>query len=109
VGRIGNLTDMECRSTFSQALSSILVEQDETQVNADNLAERTMKNLQLVDLGPRPFLVAAPSGSDYTFFVQPKKTGCLLRLYGRRRGFMSYTNNLTYIATRPLPQCVCSE
>ncbi|GAA0720055.1 hypothetical protein [Dokdonella soli] len=107
IGRVGNLTDIACQSTFSQALSSVLVEQDETQEIADSLAERTAKNLS--DHGPRPFLVASPSGTDYTFFVQLKKPECLLRLYGRRRGFVSYTNNLTYIATKPLPHCVCSE
>ncbi len=63
----------------------------------------------LPDYGPRPFLVASPSGTDYTFFVQEKKPICLLRLYGRQKGFWSYTNNLTYIATRPLPNCACSE
>jgi hypothetical protein len=109
VARIGNLTEPACQSAFSAALSTILVEQGEKAEMADGLADRAVKNMILVDLGPRPFFVASPSGTDYTFFVQGKRAGCLLRLYGRQRGFWSYTNNLTYIATRPLPNCLCSE
>jgi hypothetical protein len=41
--------------------------------------------------------------------VEKKKSGCLLRLYGKQKGFTSYTNNLNYIATRPLPDCLCRE
>src|SRR5271169_2820515 len=109
VARIQNLAEPACQSTFSAALSTILVEQGEKAEMADTLADRAVRNMALVDLGPRPFFVASPSGTDYTFFVQYKKAGCLLRLYGRQRGFWSYTNNLTYIATKPIPRCLCSE
>ena len=60
-------------------------------------------------MGPRPFLVASPSGTDYAFFVERKDDACLLRLYGRQKGFVTYTNNLTYIATQPLAPCRCEE
>jgi hypothetical protein len=109
VARIGNLTEPACQTAFSAALSTILVKEGEKAELADTLADRAVKRMVLVDLGPRLFVVASPSGTDYTFFVQAKKAGCLLRLYGRRRGFWSYTNNLTYIATRPLPPCLCTE
>ena len=58
---------------------------------------------------PRPFLVASSSGTDYSFFVEKKKSGCILRLYGRQKGFVSYTNDLTYIDSRPLSGCACAE
>jgi hypothetical protein len=54
-------------------------------------------------------MVGAPSGSDYAFFVQKKGSECLLRLYGRQKGFVRYTNNMTYIATRKLPPCRCVD
>ncbi len=91
------------------AIASILVAQGEQPQTADSLADQAVEVIVWADLGPRPFVVASPSGTDYTFFVQLKKSRCLLRLYGRQKGFWSYTNNLTYIATRPLPACLCSE
>lgn len=48
-------------------------------------------------------------GTDYRFFIDAARDQCLLRLYGRRKGFWSYTNNLSYIATRPLPGCSYSS
>jgi hypothetical protein len=51
--------------------------------------------------------VAAPEGTDYRFFFEAGREGCRLTLYARRRGFVSYTNNLTGIASRPLPECTC--
>ena len=73
------------------------------------LAERTSANLRSHGVGPRPFVVESPSGADYGLFVQKDKASCLLRLYGRQKGFVSYTNNLTYIATEPLAPCECAE
>jgi hypothetical protein len=109
IGRITNLSDEACATTLSQGVSAILVSQGEKPDAAESLADRATKEILIASLGPRPFVVSSPSGTDYTFFVQLKKSKCLLRLYGRQRGFWSYTNNLTYIATRPLPSCTCSE
>ena len=109
MGRIANLDEPACGSAVSQAISTILRSQGEKPGTAATLADQAVKTMVLVNLGPRPFFVASPSGTDFIFFVQFKKSGCLLRLYGRQRGFLSYTNNLTYIATEPLPQCICSE
>lgn len=103
------LSDDACRGTFQDALSSILVEQNEAPDVAAKLAAETREQLERVGLGPRPFLISSSSGADYEFFVEKKSSGCLLRLYGRQKGFTSYTNNLTYIATRPLPGCACKE
>jgi hypothetical protein len=109
VARVGNLSDLACQSAFSGAIAGILVEQGEKPETADGLADRAVKKMVLVDLGPRPFFVVSPSGTDYEFFLQAKNAGCLLRLYGRQKGFWSYTNNLTYIATKPVPHCLCAE
>jgi hypothetical protein len=68
-----------------------------------------VSTLTAYDLGPRPFAIAAPSGTDYRFFVQRKGEACVLNLYGRQKGFVSYTNNLTYIATQDLSDCTCAE
>jgi len=90
-------------------LSDILGDQGETIEASESLAQRTVAALTQGARGPRPFQVVAPSGTDYVFFVDKKTGGCLLRLHGRRHGFVSYTNNLTYIATRPLSDCECAE
>jgi hypothetical protein len=103
------LSDDACRATFQNAIASILVEQNETPDVAAQLAEKTDVMLERARLGPRPFAISSSSGTDYEFFVEKKSSGCLLRLYGRQKGFTSYTNNLTYIATRPLPGCACKE
>src|SRR5579872_2080332 len=98
VAQVSNLNEDRCAAEFEHSLSSILIGQHETPQSAGELAHRTWVILTRADLGPRPFLVASPSGTDYTFFVQQKGDRCLLRLYGRQKGFVSYTNNLTYIA-----------
>ncbi len=98
-----------CAGSFQDQLASVLVEQGEKPEVATHLARQTRAALALQDRGPRPFLVSSPSGADYTFFVQRKHAGCLLRLYGRQKGFERYTNNLTYISTRALAGCNCAE
>ena len=109
VAQVTNLTEAPCAASFEGRLSSILTEQREKPDIVETVAHRTYLMLTMANLGPRPFIVASPSGTDYTFFVQKKHGGCLLRLYGRSKGFMSYTNNLTYISTRELPDCACQE
>jgi len=104
-----DLTQDSCRASFEDAISAILVEQHETPDVAAQLAAATREQLQRTQFGPRPFLISSSSGADYEFFVEKKSSGCVLRLYGRQKGFTSYTNNLTYIATRPLPDCACKE
>jgi hypothetical protein len=109
VARITNLADSACQTSLETALAAVLVGQDETSENATPLARRAAQILASNDIGPRPFLVESPSGTDYSFFVDKKKTGCILRLYGRQKGFVSYANNLTYIDSRPLQGCSCAE
>lgn len=107
VGQV-NLEEPACRNEFSQAIASVLRSQGETAETADRLADGAIRRITLANLGPRPFLIASPSGTDYAFFVQVKGPGCLLRLYGRQKGFWTYTNNLTYIETRQLQPCSCA-
>ena len=109
VAQVTSLSDQNCSYTFVDQMSSILVEQGEKQQVADKLAESTTTVLLTGALGPRPFLVASPSGADYRFFVEQKSSDCLLRLFSRQKGFTRYRNNLTYIATRSLTGCMCAE
>jgi len=109
VASVTNLSTTACAAQMQRGLSEILVEQGESANASESMARQTLSTLSGNAHGPRPFLVAAPSGTDYEFFVQKKRETCLLRLYGRYHGFVSYTNNLTYIATRPLAGCECSE
>jgi hypothetical protein len=109
VAQVTTLLDQNCRHTFVDRISSILVEEGEKQEVAEKLAESTTIVLSAGSLGPRPFLVASPSGADYGFFVEQKSSDCLLRLFSRQKGFTRYRNNLTYIATRQLDGCMCAE
>jgi hypothetical protein len=109
VAQVTTLSDPACHQTLTKALEKIMEAEGETASVAQQLAESTAVALQTVDLGPRPFLVASSSGVDYSFFVERKGASCVLRLYGRQKGFVSYTNNLTYIATEPLAPCQCAE
>ena len=109
VAKVTNLSEESCRTSFAHQLSSILTQEGEKPEIADALAHKTVSTLTTYDLGPRPFAIAAPSGTDYRFFTDHKGTDCVLTLFGRRKGFISYTNNLTYIATEILPGCTCAE
>jgi hypothetical protein len=109
VAQVTSLSDQNCRHTFVDQMSSILVEEGEKQEVADKLAESTTTVLSTGSLGPRPFLVASPSGADYGFFVEQKSSDCLLRLFSRQKGFTRYRNNLTYIGTRQLDGCMCAK
>jgi hypothetical protein len=109
VAQVTSLSDQNCRHTFVERISSILVEEGEKQEIVEKLAESTAVALSSGALGPRPFVVSSPSGADYGFFIQQKSSDCLLRLFSRQKGFTRYTNNLTYIATRQLDGCQCAE
>ena len=76
VAQVTNLGEPACRAHVQHALGTILAEQGESQDAASELAERAVEAIAQRDLGPRPFLVAAPSGTDYTFFVQKRSEQC---------------------------------
>ena len=100
------MSDPACGAAFREQVASILVEEKETPEDAALLAQRAALELSYGEAGVRPFSVVSRT-SDYTFFVQKKKGGCLLRLVSRQKGFTVYTNDITYIATRPLTGCRC--
>ena len=109
VAQVTTLSNPACRDTLRIALARVLEAEGETAPVAERLAESSTAALETGGLGPRPFLIASSSGVDYSFFVEKKGARCLLRLYGRKKGFVSYTNDLTYIATEPLAPCECAE
>ena len=109
VALVTTLNDPACKSMVRAQLNSVLLEQGEEPDIAKRLAVNTTTVLATGALGPRPFGVSSPSGADYSFFVQHKSSECLLRLYGRQKGFARYSNNLTYIASRSLDGCQCAD
>ena len=109
VARVTTLDDPACRQATANGFVKILEAQGESTAVAAQLSETTTRGLQSYPLGPRPLLVASPSGVDYGFFVERHGDACLLRLYGRHKGFVSYTSNLTYIASEPSAACRCAE
>ena len=109
VAQVTTLNDPACKSMVREQLNSVLLEQGEEPDLAKRLAVNTTTVLATGALGPRPFGVSSPSGADYSFFVQHKSSECLLRLYGRQKGFARYSNNLTYIASRSLDGCQCAD
>jgi hypothetical protein len=109
VARIDNVSDAVCREVIATGLSTILVREGEAPEVAGRLAQSAATTLATADFGPRPFMVSSPSGTDYTFFVEAKQKACLLRLYGRQKGFRSYVNDITYIATERLTGCICHD
>ncbi len=107
VGQLRNLEDTACSAALSEGVANILLDQGEDAEDALRLARQGTAWLAYSNPGPRPFSIAAPSGTDYHFIVQPTKSACQLRLYGRVRGFTRVTNNLTWIESRALPDCDC--
>ncbi len=106
---VTNLRDQPCQHNFATALAEILIAEGEQPERAQAVITHAERLGTAFDFGPRPFSVSSQSGTDYSFFVQKKGEQCLLRLYGRSRGFMRYTNNLTYIQTTELSGCQCRD
>ena len=109
VAQVTTMSDATCGDAVAGAFRKILETQDERAAVAAQLAESATQGLRSRELGPQPFLVSSPSDADCAFFVQRDGEACLLRLYGRQKGVVSCTNNLTYIATGPLAACRCAE
>ena len=109
MARVTNSESSLCASSLRQALSDVLEKRGEPTDDAESLADDTLDNGRWAAMGPRAFVLEAPGGTDYAFFIQKKHDACLLRLYGEQKWFVRYTNTLWYIATRELPGCDCSE
>jgi hypothetical protein len=106
VAGVTTFDDPVCRGQMKGAIADVLRVQGETQ-NVEEIANQTVAALPA--LGPRPFLVMAPSGTDYSFIVQQRDEGCALRLYAKEKGFTSYVNNMNFIETRLIDRCECSS
>jgi len=109
VAQVTTVSEPACRQALDSGLARIFEAQGESAAVAQQLARSTTSSLATGNPGPRPFVVSSPSGVDYGLFIQMDGAACLLRLFGRQKGFVSYTNNLTYIATEPLAPCRCAE
>jgi hypothetical protein len=109
IATVSNVGDQPCRQNFATALSEILVEEGEETERAQKVLDHAEVIGSVFDYGPRPFSISSRCGTDYSFFVEKKSEECLVHLYGRQKGFTRYTNNLTYIRTKPLPGCQCRE
>jgi len=109
VAQVTTVSEPACRQALDSGLARIFEAQGESAAVAQQLARSTTSSLATGNLGPRPFVVSSSSGVDYGLFIQMDGASCLLRLFGRQKGFVSYTNKLTYIATEPLAQCRCAE
>jgi len=101
------LNDPACEAVFQDQMASILVQEGEKPDEARLIAHRAAEEVTYGDVGVRPFSIGSRT-TDYTFFVQKKKSTCLLRLVSRQKGFTVYTNDVTYIASRPLNGCLCA-
>ena len=98
------LNDPVCEADFQDQMASILIQEGEKLDDAQAMAHRASLEVSYGDVGVRPFSIGSRT-TDYTFFVQKKKSGCMLRLVSRQKGFTLYTNDITYIAMRPVAPC----
>ncbi len=51
------------------------------------------------------FEAASSSGASYWFSFEPRRSGCLLKLFERHKGGATMTNTVTYYARRQLTAC----
>ncbi len=96
-----------CIASLRQAFGDILAAQGEAPQAVAQLVQHGADPVLLRQNGPRPLFLRSPSGIDYGLFFDRRENACLLRLYMRRQGFSTYTNNVTYIDTRTVGGCDC--
>jgi hypothetical protein len=109
VARPVNAGSSRCQESLRDAFALILVRQEEKPDVAEAVGAAAAQKLAEVDLGPRPFKLSSPSGVDYGFFFEDEGKRCLLHLVAWQKGFVQFSNNVTYIATRPLAGCRCEK
>jgi hypothetical protein len=107
-----NLSDAACRGSLSAQVTSVLEKEGETSDVARAMTTGLFTDLQR-QTKPGPFFAFSPGGVRYGFFLQETESGCMLRLYERRRMLAdhgwSYLNTLDYLASRAVPDCSCSD
>ncbi len=107
-GRGPNLRDPACASRFEEQVTAILVDQGEAPENAALFAGDALQS-GIGGAWSRDFYVSSWSGATYRFEVAKMGSGGVLRLFERQNQNGSLLNTLSYIATRPLPECACND
>ena len=107
VSAVRNPETPACVASLRQAFGDILAAQGEAPQAVAQLVQHGADPVLLRHNGPRPLFLRSPSGIDYGLFFDRRENACLLRLYMRRQGFSTYTNNVTYIDTRTVGGCDC--
>lgn len=108
VGR-PDLSSQRCGDDLASQVADVLFTQGESRPISDDLANGLTVDLSTGALSPVSFFADSPSGCQYGFAIHHTSEGCVLRLYYRKRPGYEVTNNLTYIATRPLKECACAK
>jgi hypothetical protein len=110
VAKLTNPASPRCQDTLRAAFESILLDQQESEENATQVANSAAQALADVDLGAEPFQVQSPAtGIDYGFVFQRDGARCLLHLVAMQAGALQLNNNLTYLETRLLKGCGCVQ
>jgi hypothetical protein len=105
-GAVSNFADPACSQSFSTELIAALKQQGETPEDAADAAGRAVRTFSR-EGEPEHFLAASSSGVSYWFDFEPKRSGCMLRLYGRQKGDTTEWNTMTYYAKRQMAACTC--
>src|SRR3954466_1573301 len=105
-GAVSNFADPACSQSFSTELVAALRQQGETAEDAAGAAGRAVRAFSR-EGEPELFLAASSSGVSYWFNFEPKKSGCVLRLYARQKDGATEYNTMTYYAKRPMAACTC--
>jgi hypothetical protein len=109
-GDLKNLSDPACSRSFSTELVAALKSQGETPEDAADAAGRALRIFSSISSKDEPehFEAASSSGVSYWFNFEPKKSGCLLRMYGRQKDGGTSWNTATYYDKRQLAGCTCT-
>jgi hypothetical protein len=105
-GSGADLRDPACAAELEEQTKAVLVDQGEDPEVAAGCSKDAIGTLR-AGPGSREFFISTP-GAAYGFDIARKDPGCVLRLYYRRRPHSQVTDNIFYLAKRPLPGCVCN-
>jgi hypothetical protein len=105
--RLTNPAAAKCQASLRDAFAVMLVGQQEKPEVAEAVAAAGAQAIADVELGPTPFKLSSPSGLDYGFYIDDEMGRCLVRLVAIQGGRLQVSDNVTFIATRPLPGCSC--
>jgi len=109
VAQILNPGYPRCQKSMREAFAITLVGQGESDAVAEKLADETVRALADAELGAKPFKVTSPSGAQYGYFFEREDDRCLLRMAAVQVGILQVSDNVRFLATRPLPGCGCRQ